>query len=111
MLFIVFLSCDVQAEKAEKQRLKEKYGYAIVDGRKEAVANFTVEPPGLFLGRGNHPKAGKFKVRLACVSLVISNLHKINKMRIASMRFRCSDVFFSFTFSNIHLQYAHCSFV
>jgi DNA topoisomerase-1 len=55
---------EKMAEKAEKQRLKEKYGYAIVDGRKEAVANFTVEPPGLFLGRGNHPKAGKFKLRV-----------------------------------------------
>jgi DNA topoisomerase-1 len=67
----------VQAEKAEKQRLKEKFGYAIVDGRKEAVANFTVEPPGLFLGRGNHPKAGRFKVSLLSLLSLLSSLFSL----------------------------------
>eukprot|EP01124_Arcella_intermedia_P022303 TRINITY_DN328_c0_g1_i4.p1 TRINITY_DN328_c0_g1~~TRINITY_DN328_c0_g1_i4.p1 ORF type:complete len:933 (+),score=218.51 TRINITY_DN328_c0_g1_i4:211-3009(+) len=51
-------------EKEEKKALKEKYGFAIVDGHKEAIGNFTVEPPGLFLGRGQHPKAGMFKQRV-----------------------------------------------
>lgn len=51
-------------EKLEKQKNKEKYGYAIVDGRKEPIGNYTIEPPGLFLGRGNHPKAGKLKARV-----------------------------------------------
>jgi len=52
------------AEKKEKAEIKAKYGVAIVDGHKEAIGNFTVEPPGLFLGRGNHPKAGKIKKRV-----------------------------------------------
>jgi DNA topoisomerase-1 len=34
-----------------------------LDGRKEKVGNFRVEPPGLFLGRGEHPKKGSLKVR------------------------------------------------
>jgi len=51
-------------KKKEKADIKAKYGVATVDGHKEAIGNFTVEPPGLFLGRGNHPKAGKIKKRV-----------------------------------------------
>lgn len=28
------------------------------------MGNFRVEPPGLFRGRGEHPKMGKFKKRI-----------------------------------------------
>jgi DNA topoisomerase-1 len=40
---------------------KRKYGYATLDGSREKVGNFTVEPVGLFMGRGKHPKRGKIK--------------------------------------------------
>ena len=30
----------------------------------EVVGNFRIEPPGIFLGRGCHPKAGKIKRRI-----------------------------------------------
>ncbi len=55
---------DREVEKAKKDKLKEKYGFATVDGIKCSVANFTAEPPGLFQGRGEHPKMGKLKQRL-----------------------------------------------
>jgi len=51
-------------EKAEKAEQKAKYGYAMVNGNREPLGNFVVEPPGLFLGRGDHPKAGLIKKRL-----------------------------------------------
>ncbi|KAK3012813.1 hypothetical protein RJ639_010405 [Escallonia herrerae] len=44
------------ALKEEKMKLEEKYMWAVVDGQKEKVGNFRVEPPGLFRGRGEHPK-------------------------------------------------------
>jgi DNA topoisomerase-1 len=63
-----------QMTKAEKERIKEEkkeierqYGYATVDGRKEKVGNFRIEPPGLFRGRGDHPKTGKLKVSMISV--------------------------------------------
>lgn len=40
------------------------YGYATVDGRRERVGNFRMELPGLFRGRGDHPKAGMVKRRI-----------------------------------------------
>jgi DNA topoisomerase-1 len=47
--------------KAQREKLKERFGYAIVDGNKIEVANWTAEPSCLFAGRGNHPKRGKWK--------------------------------------------------
>jgi DNA topoisomerase-1 len=51
-------------EKKEKAAAKEKYGWAMVNGHKEPISNFMVEMPGLFLGRGDHPKTGKIKKRI-----------------------------------------------
>ena len=47
--------------KARREALKEKYGYAVVDGKKIEIANWTAEPSCLFTGRGNHPRRGKWK--------------------------------------------------
>jgi len=47
--------------KAQREALKKKFGYAIVNGKKIEIANWTVEPSCLFIGRGNHPKRGKWK--------------------------------------------------
>jgi DNA topoisomerase-1 len=47
--------------KARRETLKEKYGYAVVDGKKIEIANWTAEPSCLFTGRGNHPRRGKWK--------------------------------------------------
>ena len=51
-------------KKQEKEKLKEIYGRAIVDGIKVDIANWLVEPPGLFMGRGLHPLRGKWKPRI-----------------------------------------------
>uniref|UniRef100_A0A7S2QUZ6 DNA topoisomerase 1 n=1 Tax=Norrisiella sphaerica TaxID=552664 RepID=A0A7S2QUZ6_9EUKA len=50
--------------KKEKEELMEIYGYALVDGYREKIGNFRVEPPGLFRGRGQHPKTGRLKERV-----------------------------------------------
>ncbi|KAE9622005.1 hypothetical protein Lal_00032423 [Lupinus albus] len=55
---------EKKALKEERAKLEEKYMWAIVDGVKEKVGNFRVEPPGLFRGRGEHPKMGKLKRRI-----------------------------------------------
>ncbi|XP_022753083.1 DNA topoisomerase 1 beta-like isoform X3 [Durio zibethinus] len=55
---------EKKALKEDKLKQEEKYMWAIVDGVKEKVGNFRVEPPGLFRGRGEHPKMGKLKRRI-----------------------------------------------
>ena len=48
--------------KKEKDELEAQYKTCLLDARKENVGNFRIEPPGLFRGRGKHPKTGKLKV-------------------------------------------------
>lgn len=48
--------------KAEKDKVEEKYKTCLLNDRKEKVGNFRIEPPGLFRGRGEHPKTGMLKV-------------------------------------------------
>lgn len=50
--------------KLKKEADEKKFKFAKVDGRTEQVGNFRVEPPGLFRGRGEHPKMGKVKTRI-----------------------------------------------
>ena len=55
---------EKKKEKIERDKLEQPYLHATVDGRKEKLGNFRVEPPGLFRGRGAHPKMGKLKARI-----------------------------------------------
>lgn len=63
---------EKKALKEEKMKLEEKYMWAVVDGVKEKVGNFRVEPPGLFRGRGEHPKMGKLKKRIRPSDITIN---------------------------------------
>lgn len=47
----------------------------MIDGRKEKTGNFRAEPPGLFRGRGEHPKKGTLKHRLRPEDIIL-NLSK-----------------------------------
>lgn len=51
----------ISRRKAERKALKKKYGHAIVNGKKVEIANWTVEPSCIFMGRGDHPKRGRWK--------------------------------------------------
>ena len=47
--------------KELREKLKAKYGIAIMDGKEVEVGNYMAEPPGIFIGRGEHPLRGKWK--------------------------------------------------
>ncbi len=47
-----------------REALKAKYGRALLDSKEVEIANWLVEPPGLFMGRGQHPFRGKWKPRV-----------------------------------------------
>ena len=53
-----------QEKKLEKEKLKTIYGKAKIDGIEVDVANWLVEPPGIFMGRGLHPLRGRWKPRV-----------------------------------------------
>uniref|UniRef100_A0A8C1EPC7 DNA topoisomerase 1 n=1 Tax=Cyprinus carpio carpio TaxID=630221 RepID=A0A8C1EPC7_CYPCA len=58
--------------KEENERLLQEYGFCIMDNHKERIANFRIEPPGLFRGRGDHPKMGMLKRRIRPEDIIIN---------------------------------------
>jgi DNA topoisomerase-1 len=58
--------------KEENEALLKKYGICIVDGHNEKIGNFRIEPPGLFRGRGEHPKMGMLKSRIQPEDVVVN---------------------------------------
>ncbi|ORX99896.1 eukaryotic DNA topoisomerase I [Clohesyomyces aquaticus] len=65
-------AAEKKALKAEKDAAEALYMYCMWDGRKQKVGNFRVEPPGLFRGRGEHPKTGKVKKRVLPEQITIN---------------------------------------
>jgi DNA topoisomerase-1 len=47
--------------KAVREALREEYGFATVNGSLTELANYVVEPSGIFMGRGKHPLRGRWK--------------------------------------------------
>mmetsp|Transcript_21271 Transcript_21271/g.44374 ORF Transcript_21271/g.44374 Transcript_21271/m.44374 type:complete len:774 (-) Transcript_21271:163-2484(-) len=61
-----------KVNKDVKNTAMFKYGYSLVDGHLEKVGNYNMEPPGAFRGRGEHPKMGKLKQRVAPEQVMIN---------------------------------------
>ena len=61
-----------QGKKIEKEKLKSIYGKAKIDGIEVDVANWLVEPPGIFMGRGLHPLRGKWKPRVTAKDVILN---------------------------------------
>ncbi|XP_046867297.1 DNA topoisomerase 1 isoform X2 [Drosophila willistoni] len=60
------------AKKNENEALVKEYGFCMIDGHKEKIGNFRLEPPGLFRGRGEHPKMGMIKRRIGASEVSIN---------------------------------------
>lgn len=65
--------------KEEKQTIKQVkeeeakiHGFAYIDGHKQKIGNFRIEPPRLFRGRGSHPKMGRLKKRVNPEDVIIN---------------------------------------
>ena len=58
--------------KELREKLKEKYGVAIMDGEKVEVGNYMAEPPGIFIGRGEHPLRGRWKPRVTAEHVTLN---------------------------------------
>ncbi|OQN99476.1 hypothetical protein B0A48_14454 [Cryoendolithus antarcticus] len=65
-------AAEKKQKKAEKDAIEAPFLYCTWDGRKQKVGNFRVEPPGLFRGRGEHPKTGKWKKRVSPEQITIN---------------------------------------
>ena len=55
---------EAAVRKGRREALRIRYGRALLDGKEVDIANWMVEPPGLFMGRGQHPLRGRWKPRV-----------------------------------------------
>ena len=65
--------------KEIREEMKGKYGKAIIDGKEVEVGNYMAEPPGIFMGRGDHPMRGRYKPRATAKNVTL-NLGKEAKI-------------------------------
>jgi len=65
--------------KEIREEMKTKYGKAIIDGKEVEVGNYMAEPPGIFMGRGDHPMRGRYKPRATAKDVTL-NLGKEAKI-------------------------------
>ncbi|OCK84704.1 hypothetical protein K432DRAFT_378353 [Lepidopterella palustris CBS 459.81] len=84
-------AAEKKALKAAKDEAEASYMYCMWDGRKQKVGNFRVEPPGLFRGRGEHPKTGRVKQRVYPEQITI-NIGKDAKVPDAPEGHRWKEV-------------------
>ena len=71
---------SIAAKRKElREKLKGKYGIAVMDGKEVEVGNYMAEPPGIFIGRGEHPIRGKWKPRVTAKDVTL-NLGKEAKV-------------------------------
>ena len=64
-----------EAIKEKQNEIEEPYKNCVIDGGQQKVGNFKIEPPGIFIGRGTHPKLGRIKKRVKPEDVII-NLDK-----------------------------------
>lgn len=51
---------------------RELHCTCLVDGREESIATWKMEPPSVFLGRGNHPLRGRFRRRVIPEDVILN---------------------------------------
>jgi len=65
--------------KEIREEMKIKYGKAVMDGQEVDVGNYMAEPPGIFMGRGEHPMRGRYKPQVTAKDVTL-NLGKESKV-------------------------------
>jgi len=65
--------------KEIREEMKIKYERAIMDGQEVDVGNYMAEPPGIFMGRGEHPMRGRYKPQVTAKDVTL-NLGKESKV-------------------------------
>jgi DNA topoisomerase-1 len=58
--------------KAQREALKARFGYALVNGQRVELGNYMTEPSGIFMGRGQHPLRGRWKEGAAAEDVTLN---------------------------------------
>ena len=64
--------------KELREEMKEKFGRGKMDDKEVEIANYMAEPPGIFIGRGEHPLRGKWKPKVTSKDVTLNLGRKAN---------------------------------
>jgi len=62
----------VRLKKELREKLKERYGYATVDGEKVPIMNWIAEPACIFLSKGKNPLRGHWKRAITREEIILN---------------------------------------
>ena len=74
--------------KDAREKLKAKFGKAVLDGKEIDLANYLAEPPGLFMGRGLHPLRGSWKPRVTSKDVTLNMDESIEELTTEFGKFK-----------------------
>lgn len=78
-------------EKYVKPKIKkdyEEYSYAYVNGNKEKILNYMIEPPGIFIGRGECKYNGMWKYRVAYDDIIVNFIKGDNDSKLVDLYYK-----------------------
>lgn len=64
------------AKKAENEKIKNEFGFGEIDGVKQQLGGYVLEPEGWYIGRGNSPIRGLWKYEIEPEDVTINYVSK-----------------------------------
>lgn len=64
--------------KLEKDEIKTQYGHAILNGKKQPLGMYQIEPPGILITRGANPLLGCWKYRVKPEGVTLNHSLNLN---------------------------------
>lgn len=65
-----------ELKKAENEKIKAQYGYGEIDGVKQQLGGYVLEPEGWYIGRGKSPISGCWKYEIEPEDVTINYISK-----------------------------------
>jgi len=59
-------------EQEKWAKTKNKHSICLVNGKEQKVSNFLIEPPGIYIGRGDNPNLGRLKKRIEQKDIILN---------------------------------------
>lgn len=89
----------------------EEYSYAYINSNKEKILNYMIEPPGIFIGRGECKYNGMWKYRVENDDIIINFIKGDNNIKLEELYFKEVQLKFKNIISNPTVTYIDRYFI
>ena len=89
----------------------EEYSYAYINSNKEKILNYMIEPPGIFIGRGECKYNGMWKYRVGSDNIIVNFIKGDNNTKLEELYFQEVQSKFKNIISNPTVTYIDRYFI